>query len=536
MGGSLFLQNGKNPDRTNVCVSGYDSSKPNYALSNFETNNGQGYKFNDPDIGEVQFKSSEVYLHFQKLTAAEKQTQYQTWKGMEAGAVLSGIRDQNSPIFIDTDNGKGKYARYVNPPVTSKVTGQPTNYEFDSTSWDEARIAVQMQINATKYQQSQGFKNAINEAIRIGTEIDNGGPITIIEDTSSLNSGRGPEKQWGTGPMGDGTNILGNSQTAFATLVKRNQHPKVQMPPLSEFADTKHQNIPMKQDVKQAYTAAETQYKTDLQPTLMSVRKNANSTDNLNQPDTSDLGQNFVRQYTGPVAANLKPAAATQWTGHGSTSPAAQSPSSAPVSSMPPTTTVAKNNPPPSLYKNHVKNDNPYRPNELQSAVAKGERPTSLDHYLTSTHNSVTEKSTAATVLATCAVKNVMQNLDVNADISMVNNNRTGNAAGGKTHDDSAMKVTFKTPADAQKFVKELYEKHGIHSHTLGDGFMKTPQGKDGTLVFLTKDDLNTMAKHSQISEAPNPGHLAYDAIKTQFVANTSKATADTKLAPPPAP
>ena len=72
--GILHMNNGQPPNRSNTCISGYSSSKPNYALSNFAQadNPSKTYQFNDPDVGKVSFPTSEHYLHFQQLSSAGK--------------------------------------------------------------------------------------------------------------------------------------------------------------------------------------------------------------------------------------------------------------------------------------------------------------------------------------------------------------------------------------------------------------------------------------------------------------------------------
>ncbi len=273
MGGQLFLNNGKAPDRSNVCVSGYQSGTENYALSNFENNHGQGYSFKDPHLGQIRFPTSEHYLHFQKLTPEAKKENYKTWSmEHDPGTILRGIRDPaNKTFYIKDEN----YA-YRTP-----------NGNFDIQRWDAEKIAVQMQINATKFQQSQDFRNSINKSIELGRALNDGkGPATIIEDTSSLGRGSKPEEEWGTGPGGTGKNILGNSQTAFATLM---QNLKVdnKPPELSTYQSSA---------MKTLYDNAENQYKNTLQPTLIDIRKKSGKNVGLNQPDTSNLSGDLVQR------------------------------------------------------------------------------------------------------------------------------------------------------------------------------------------------------------------------------------------------
>ena len=271
MGGSLYLNNGNKPDRTNVCVSGYDSTKPNYALSNFERNydpktkTDKGYDFQDPDIGLVHFPTSEHYLHFQKIKPEKKKDYYKTWKDATAGNVLAGVNPKASstePCYLKNEDNK-----YM------------SNDGFNKQQWDEDKKAVQMQINATKYQQSAAFKASIQQAIDLGEAFkDNGGAATIIEDTSTASKS---EKIWGTGTDGSGTNILGNTQTVFANMIK----PGGALPPL-DLASYKTA------DMKAKYDLVDDQFKKGLQPNLIKVRQGAGTR------DTSDLGPSLVQPIT----------------------------------------------------------------------------------------------------------------------------------------------------------------------------------------------------------------------------------------------
>ena len=273
MGGQLYLNNGQPQNRSNVCVSGYDSNSENYALSNFENNHGRGYSFKDPHMGQISFSTAEHYLHFQKLTPAAKQANYNMWRNeQDPGTILGGIRDENSKFFIKD----GQYAYRGN------------DGKFDAPKWNAEKIAVQMQINATKFQQSQDFRNSIQKSIAIGQSLDGKGPVTIIEDTSSLRKGKKPEEEWGTGPGGTGKNILGNTQTAFASLV---QQLKIDNAP----PDLNTYKTPAMMGV---YEKAEEQYRDTFQPTLVDIRKTSKCNVGLAQPDTSKLPNHLVRPLT----------------------------------------------------------------------------------------------------------------------------------------------------------------------------------------------------------------------------------------------
>ncbi len=279
---------GTQPDRSNTCLSAYDSKKPNYALSNFETNGGKGYTFFDAGLTPprtVTFPTSEHYLHFQQLSGPGKEAMLKTnFATASAGEVLAGKRDPSSPYFMGPHNLDQKY---VNADGT-----------FNGAAWDNDIPAIQMQINATKYQQSSAFRASIDEAIRLGKGFnDGGGAATIIEDTSSLplrrnaNSPQTTERKWGTGPMGDGKNILGNSQTAFANMVLQGKFASRNTtitPSLSDFQTDV---------VGTLYKEAETQYTNGVQVALKNVRLAAGSQNKPGQPDTSDLGTNLVENY-----------------------------------------------------------------------------------------------------------------------------------------------------------------------------------------------------------------------------------------------
>lgn len=264
MGGTLYLKDGNQPNRNNVCISGYSSNKPNYCLSNFENNNGQGYDFLDPDIGPVHFRTAEHYLHFQKMTAQGKRQHKEAWEKEPSPLnILKGIRDLNSRYFIQ------------------KTQEKYTDYK----QWDEDKLFVQMQINASKYNQSDAFKATIMNVIEVGKSFgDTGYPATVIEDTSSKTGGQ-TEEIWGTGPGGLGTNILGNTQTAFAMMWLDKKISSNKTPSLKDFS----KNI-----VLPYYQKAEKQYKEGVQVALQKVRKASGHDQGLDQPDTSKLSIKFV--------------------------------------------------------------------------------------------------------------------------------------------------------------------------------------------------------------------------------------------------
>ncbi|KTC96440.1 DUF1768 domain-containing protein [Legionella erythra] len=277
MGGQLYLNNGQAPNRSNVCVSGYQRSKENFALSNFDDNEGKGYKFLDPHLGELWFPTSEHYLHFQKLTPQAKTDKLKVWQDQKSpGEILRGIRNPQSQYYIPPEQS----AYYVDK-----------NNPFDTEKWDVEKKSVQMQINAAKYQQSEKFRESIHKAIELGWAFgDQNGPATIIEDTSSLASGQKTEEEWGTGPAGNGKNILGNSQTAFAMIVEKGLiSAKSPLQSLDTFKTT---------TIRDFYMTADNQYKNGVQRSLQAVRKQAGRDMGLNQPDTSDLDGSLVQKVS----------------------------------------------------------------------------------------------------------------------------------------------------------------------------------------------------------------------------------------------
>ena len=277
MGGQLYLNDGQLPSRSNVCVSGYERGTPNFALSNFEDNDGNGYDFHDPKLGKIHFPTSEHYLHFQKIHPDHKAHYYNLWKNASPGEILKGI--SNVPAdhlaYKKLPNGKG-----LDP------------------QWDDDKKWVQMQINAAKYQQSAKFRQSIQHSIDLGNAMGDGeGPATIIEDTSSLQySPRGPEVIWGTGPDGSGTNILGNTQTAFAKMVQDGLVPKG-VPKLGDFQSPQ---------IKAMYKKADDQYQGGVQKVLSKVRERSGHDKGFGQPDTSNLHGSLVQTadiVNGKIAA-----------------------------------------------------------------------------------------------------------------------------------------------------------------------------------------------------------------------------------------
>ncbi|MDR3502114.1 MAG: hypothetical protein P4L79_05975 [Legionella sp.] len=274
MGGQLYLNNGQPPSRSNVCVSGYQRGKENFALSNFHDNNGKGYDFMDPHLGKVHFPTSEHYLHFQKIRPEHKAAHYAQWQTASAGDILGGIRNPSSKYFIRDD----QHAYMTHNPHTGK-------YDFNQ-KWDEDKIAVQMQINTAKYQQSAEFQASIHNSIELGKALGDGkGPASIIEDTSSLANGKKPEEEWGTGPAGTGKNILGNTQTAFAKMVQDGLVSSTP-PTLATYQSVQ---------TKALYKEAEANYQGGIQKALIDVRQRSGKNNGLNQPDTSDLGGSLVQ-------------------------------------------------------------------------------------------------------------------------------------------------------------------------------------------------------------------------------------------------
>jgi hypothetical protein len=261
--GILYLQNNQQPNRTNTAITSYKSGKPNYSLSNFyRGNNNQGFQFIDPDMGKIWLPTAEHYLHFQKLTPKAKNANYNQWKKATAGQILSSQRKMD-PNNFRYGNGNKAWS-----------------------DWDKDKIAIQQQINLTKFQQSWKFRQSINLAIKAGKSLDNQGALQIIEDTSS-NSNNKVENNWGTGPMGEGTNILGNTQTAFANAIAQGHVDIHTNPSLSDSNPSTLDSL---------YNQAVNNYKNNFQPTLKTIRQKAGSKNQLSETDTADLGPSFVNE------------------------------------------------------------------------------------------------------------------------------------------------------------------------------------------------------------------------------------------------
>lgn len=252
---ALYIDNGESAGRNNVCISGYDKNKPNYALSNFESNDGKGYEFLDKDIGKVKFPTAEHYLHFQKLSK-EGKLQYKEHFENEASpsAILKFIKTVPDNLQL-----------YKKPDGT-----------FNDEAWNKQKYKVQMQINASKYAQSPAFKQCIDNAIQLGKNFgDNGGAACIIEDTATAAH---EEKIWGTGPDGRGTNMLGNSQTAFANMVANGVYKGgTSTTPMFGSFNTN--------GTEDAYRAAEKQYQDGVQKALIEAREPLPN----KKVDTSDI-------------------------------------------------------------------------------------------------------------------------------------------------------------------------------------------------------------------------------------------------------
>ena len=270
MGGILYLQDGQPANRSNVCISAYDKNKPFFALSNFESNDGRGYQFQDPHLGSIEFPTAEHYLHFQKLTPEAKTQRLTEWQSEPSPSRILSL------------------SRAIPP---AQLAFKTPGGELDHAQWGPHKIAVQMQINATKYVQSAKFREAINTAIAMGQRLDGQGAATIIEDTSTC-PGKYEETIWGTGASGKGTNILGNSQTAFANLYSTLQQ-QTPPPPINTTLD-----YYLYPNARSYYTQAEKQYQQGIQPNLMNIRQRAGVNQwggNIRKTDTSDLPPQFVR-------------------------------------------------------------------------------------------------------------------------------------------------------------------------------------------------------------------------------------------------
>ena len=184
-----------------------------------------------------------------------------------------------------------------------------------------------------------------------------------------------------------------------------------------------------------------------------------------------------------------------------------------------------------SIYAKYPPTQDPIDHKELSTHLeAKQKIPTVIDSFLQ--NGRPEQKNSAAQVIAECSVKNVLQNSAATlAAITMVQNNR--HQENPSKHDECAMKIRFNNAEEAAQFVKALYEKHGIHSHTLGNGYMKTPQGANKDVVYLTKDDLQKLSKQADISALTNAGEIAYETKKGQFMSSLHNTAAPEAAAPP---
>lgn len=280
IGGQLYLNDGNPPGRKNVCVSGYERGKESFALSNFDDNKSKGYDFVDPHLGKIHFPTSEHYLHFQKIKPEYKQQYLAALQNEKSpAAILGGLRNPSSPYHI---------------PNAHHAYMTPNGF---NNAWDNDKVFVQMQINAAKYQQSQEFRDSIHKSIELGDAFgDNQGPATIIEDTSSLSKGQKPEEEWRTGPGGKGKNILGNSQTAFAMMIKNKQFDENAPAPKLDTLKTVQ--------VAGYYANVQIQYQQGVQVALTDVRKKSGKDQGFNQPDTSDLSPSLVQKTSAALIKN----------------------------------------------------------------------------------------------------------------------------------------------------------------------------------------------------------------------------------------
>ncbi|HBD7143194.1 TPA: NUDIX hydrolase [Legionella pneumophila] len=132
----------------------------------------------------------------------------------------------------------------------------------------------------------------------------------------------------------------------------------------------------------------------------------------------------------------------------------------------------------------------------------KSEHLTHLDHFLQSGKEGA-NKNEAADLLAIYSVKSVMGDLATQVRIEMVDNNR----ADVQGHDKHAMKIQFKSQEEAQAFAEKLFKEHGVHSHTLGFGVMKTPQNG---AIYLTPNDLEKISQNAKLASQSGTGLEAY--------------------------
>ncbi|RMX22042.1 hypothetical protein EAS68_00490 [Legionella jordanis] len=490
MGGQLHLNNG-NPqqDRENTCVSGYSRGKENFALSNFDDNNGNGYDFNDPDVGNVHFQTSEHYLHFQKLTPEAKVKYRDKWENTPRPSEI--LKESRKLPSSDL-----RYSFKDNKP---------------SAEWDRDKVAVQMQINASKYAQSSSFRDSINKSIELGKSFNDGkGAAVIIEDTSTADH---VETNWGTGPDGKGTNILGNTQTAFANMVANKQISTADRTPSLK-------SITSNPSSQSSYDQAKRQFQNGFQNTLINTRAKAAQARGIDpyylRTDTSDLGGSLVRRAALNGTVQMTPM--TSSTGFNQASSnridqLSQKMHSTRQSANP--ISFGANNP--LTFKTVPVSVATAGFQGLRDALKKQQIPVAdnghslIDYYLSASSDNKS-KMEAAHLLTGYAVKSVMGNLAVESRMSVVDN--IGKSTAAIKHDAHALKIEFKSAREASEFARKLAEQ-GITSHTF-PGQMKTPQGKNKNLIFLTQSDLEKIAEKSKLAEKTSAG-MAYKTVTEDF-------------------
>lgn len=259
------------PSRRNVCVTSSSEDKPNYALSNSFNNSGKGYWFKDSDLTAelIWLPTAEHYLQFQKLTGEAKKKITQTpelikaWQEAKPGEILEAFTSTSTPALREKFGAK--------EPSTLKYGAAPS---IPWTEWNTEKIMVQMQINAIKYQQSKEFRDAINMAIEMGKKLGgNSEAVSIIADTTGATT---RENEWGSGPNGTGQNILGNTQTAYAEMVRTTPvDPSTLLEPSRTATPSSAQLVsvdPTK--TVAAYATAKNLYQNNVQPTLTTLRSN----------------------------------------------------------------------------------------------------------------------------------------------------------------------------------------------------------------------------------------------------------------------
>lgn len=287
----IHLQDGRPSNRENTAITAYRRGYAHFALSNFEDNvspspqgKAGGYTFHDPHKGAVWFPTSEHFLHFQKLTPTAKDKYYAEWQGKTPKEILGIV----SPL--------------AQPPLPATEQAYMSTGTFDSKRWDEDKFDIQMRINIAKYRQSAEFRASIDGAIALGESFGDGkGAAVIIEDTSTLGGNR-PEKEWGTGPNGDGKNGLGKNQTEFANMVA--------MKGATFFLDPKKSLsgfdiTALRQETQQQYPNNQTQF-SEFQVNLKGVRATAAAAGVQMTTDTANLGAQFVKVLNpAPNSKNL---------------------------------------------------------------------------------------------------------------------------------------------------------------------------------------------------------------------------------------